>query len=516
MNWKNYLGTFVLGISIYTLYTLLQSAPGYMDAEYYYSMGLRIASNSTFSEPFLWNYLHPLRELPHPGFTYWMPLPAFIAAAGMLLTGLMNFTGAKIGSIIIAGFIPVVTMKLAYDLSGNRSTSILSSAFSLVPVFYSQFIGTTDSFGLMMVLGGLFVLAIRNNRRNEYLILLGFLAGFIHLTRADGLIWLIVASFIAFRSQENRTRRIGIVLVGYIIVMGPWLIRNWLALGELLPAGTSKVLWMTEYNDLFVYQPSELSIDNWLQQGWLGILSNIGGALLANLKTVLFVQGQILLGPLIGIGFWFNRKEISVWGSFFALGLVLVSMTVVFPFAGQRGGFLHSGAALQPLLWALAGCGFEKMIDYGVKKRSWETGKATLLFGTTLFIILACATGFVYTERVIGGDLQNPQWNRSNRIALEVGRVIEEIGAEPGDKVMINNPPGLYAATGRKSIVIPDGSIDEVVNAANEFNVRYIVLEANHPEGLSELYQDPTSQGILEYMFTESGNHYFSIHLDPK
>jgi len=165
MNWKNYLGTFVLGISIYTLYTLLQSAPGYMDAEYYYSMGLRIASNSTFSEPFLWNYLHPLRELPHPGFTYWMPLPAFIAAAGMLLTGLMNFTGAKIGSIIIAGFIPVVTMKLAYDLSGNRSTSILSSAFSLVPVFYSQFIGTTDSFGLMMVLGGLFVLAIRNNRR---------------------------------------------------------------------------------------------------------------------------------------------------------------------------------------------------------------------------------------------------------------------------------------------------------------------------------------------------------------
>lgn len=516
MNWKNYLGAFGLGISIYTLYALLQSAPGYMDAEYYYSMGLRIASNSTFSEPFLWNYLHPLRELPHPGFTYWMPLPAFIAAAGMLLTGLMNFTGAKIGSIIIAGFIPVVTMKLAYDLSGNRSTSIISSAFSLVPVFYSQFIGTTDSFGLMMVLGGLFVLTIRNNRRYEYLLLLGLLAGFIHLTRADGLIWLIVASFIAFRSQENRTRRIGMVLVGYIIVMGPWLIRNWLALGELLPAGTSKVFWMTEYNDLFVYQPSELSFDNWLQQGWLAILSNIGGALLANLKTVLFVQGQILLGPLIGIGFWFNRKEISVWGSLFALGLVLVSMTVVFPFAGQRGGFLHSGAALQPLLWALAGCGFEKMIDYGVKKRSWETGKATLLFGTTLFIILACATGFVYTERVIGGDLQNPQWNRSNRMSLEVGRIIEEIGAEPGDKVMINNPPGLYAATGRKSIVIPDGSINEVIKAANEFNVRFIVLEANHPEGLSELYQDPISQGILEYMFTESGNHYFSIHLDPK
>lgn len=516
MNWKNYLGAFILGISIFTLYALLQTAPGYMDAEYYYSMGLRIASNSTFSEPFLWNYLHPLRELPHPGFTYWMPLPAFMAAGGMLLTGLMNFTGAKIGSIIIAGFIPVITMKLAYDLSGKRSTSILSGAFSLVPVYYSQFIGTTDSFGLMMVLGGLFVLAIRKHQINEYLILLGLLAGFIHLTRADGLIWLIVASFIALRSQENRTKRIGMVLAGYIIVMGPWLIRNWIALGELLPAGTTKVFWMTEYNDLFVYQPSQLSIDNWLQQGWLAIISNIGRALLANLKAILFVQGQILLAPLIGIGFWFYRKELSVWGSFSALGLVLVSMTVVFPFAGQRGGFLHSGAALQPLLWAMAGCGFEKLIDFGIKKRNWETGKATLLFGTTLFTILACATGFVYTERVIGGDLHNPQWNRSNRTALEVGRIIEEIGAGHDDIVMINNPPGLYAATGRKSIVIPDGSINEVVEAAIEFNVRYIVLEANHPEGLSGLYQNPSSQGELEYISTVSGSHYFSIHLDPK
>ena len=95
-------------------------------------------------------------------------------------------------------------------------------------------------------------------------------------------------------------------------------------------------------------------------------------------------------------------------------------------------------------------------------------------------------------------------------------RVIEEIGAEPGDKVMINNHPGLYAATGRESIVIPDGSINEVVEEANEFNVRYIVLEVNHPEGLSELYKYPTSRGKLEYIYTESGNHYFSIHLDPK
>ena len=52
-----------------------------MDAEYYYGMGLRIAQQGVLTEPFLWNYLHPVNGLPHPGFTYWMPLPAFLAAA---------------------------------------------------------------------------------------------------------------------------------------------------------------------------------------------------------------------------------------------------------------------------------------------------------------------------------------------------------------------------------------------------------------------------------------------------
>jgi len=129
MNWKEYITAFLTGILVFYLYSFIQSAPGYMDAEYSYTMGLRIAKCKTFIELFLWKYLHPLRKIPHPGFAYWMPMPAFSAAGGMLLTGLMNFTGAKIGSVIIAGSIPVVSMKLAYDLSGNRFTSILSSSF---------------------------------------------------------------------------------------------------------------------------------------------------------------------------------------------------------------------------------------------------------------------------------------------------------------------------------------------------------------------------------------------------
>jgi len=516
MRWHEYFIAFILALLIFSGFASFQSAPGYMDAEYYYSMGLRIVNDSTLSEPFIWNYLHPIRELPHPGFTYWMPLPALVAAAGMALSGLMSFGGAKIGFVLIASVIPIITMNLAFDLTGRKQTAFLAGAFSFVPVFYSPFLGTTDSFGLMMVLGGLFSIFASNNKKIKNLILLGLISGLIHLSRADGLIWLTIGGFVAFSEPEGRVRRLAIVFTGYMIVMAPWMIRNLISFGEVLPSGTSSVFWMTEYNDLFSYQPSQLNIANWLQQGWALIINHIGGAFLSNLRTVLFVQGQIILAPLIGIGFWIHKKEPPVFWPVTALGLIFIVMTLVFPFAGRRGGFLHSGAALQPLLWALAGSGFDKAMEYGVKKRNWDNDKATLLFGVTLIVILSVATGFVHNSRVIGDEFNEPLWNKSYLAAVEVGNVVDDIGAEQVDILMINNPPGLFIATGKSSVVIPNGDIEELLEAANEFNVRYLVLESNHPAGLDELYQSPESQRGLVYIRTQSGTRYFRIQLDEK
>ena len=494
---------------MFSVYAFFQSAPGYMDAEYYYSMGLRIADKGTFSEPFLWNYLHPIREVPHPGFTYWMPMPAFIAAAGMAVSGLLNFAGAKISSIFIAGFIPVLTMKIGFDLTNKKNLAFLSGALSLVPVFYSPFFGTTDSIGLMMVLGSLFVISAKNDTSQRSNFSLGLLAGLMHLTRADGLIWLSIAIFIAVINSKSRFQRISLVLLGYLITMGPWFLRNWTSLGEILPAGTSHVFWMTGYNDLFTLDPRSLSSENWLQQGWLTIGENIAGALWGNLKTFLFVQGQILLSPFILIGFWIHKKKIEVWSSAAGLGIIFLVMTVIFPFAGQRGGFLHSSAAVQPLIWALAGCGFDKLMDLGVKKRNWEKERAALMFGVSLVALLGSATGFVYVNRVIGDNLQYPKWNASYRTAQEIGSMLDKTGAQQSDLIMINNPPGFYAAVARQAVVIPNGGIEDILKAAHEFDVKYLVIESNHPAGLSEIYREPKSQPGMELIDSYNGIHYF-------
>lgn len=91
MKKSDYLILFILGLLVSYLAAWMEPVPGYMDAEYYFSGGLRLAEGNGFTEQILWNYLDQPQSLPHPSHTYWMPLPSVVAAAGMLLTGSNTF-----------------------------------------------------------------------------------------------------------------------------------------------------------------------------------------------------------------------------------------------------------------------------------------------------------------------------------------------------------------------------------------------------------------------------------------
>jgi hypothetical protein len=438
-------------------------------------------------------------------------MPAFIAAAGMAATGMMTFSGAKVGSIIISACVPIITMELTYSLSGKRFNAFLASALSVFPVFYSSLITTTDSFPIMMILGGLLILAAqkRQNRINSFLI--GLIAGLIHLTRADGLIWLGAGILIVLFKKNRPMVNIVVVLSGYLLVMVPWFARNYLALGEIMPSGTIKMLWLTEYNELFNYQAETLSFRHWIQQGLTGIMNDIFEALMVNLRTSFLVQGQIILAPLIAVGFWRHKKDVSVSCGFITYLFTFLIMTVVFPFAGRRGAFLHSGAAFQPLLWALGSSGFQVMMEYGVNKRAWQIDKANRLFGVSLVVLISIATGFVYWERVIGDAIRDPLWNRSFQEAVYIGEELKQRGGSEGSLIMINNPPGLYIATGLSSIAIPNGGVDSLIQAGIDFEADFIVIEENHPGGLNDLYKNPGKEQRLEHLGTVNGTHYFSF-----
>ena len=500
MNWKHYLGITLISGVILAFAASFQAAPGYMDAEYYYSMGLRIASGQGLSEPFLWNYLSEVEAIPHPGFSYWMPMPAFLSAAGIWITGLKSFLGAKFVHVVLAALIPALTMKVTKELTENSAAAILAGLLAVFPVFYGIFLITTDSFAITILLGGLFFLLTRQKSRSISFLGLGFIAGLMHLSRADGLIWLIAGLYCALKASKQREIALAAVFGGYLVGMTPWFIRNLLVLGQILPSGLASAFWLREYNDLFIYSPAGLTYQNWISRGARAILGSYLDAGVANLRTAILIQGQIILAPFILLGSWEHRRDVGLRAAFLVWVCLLLLMSFVFPFAGERGGFFHSSAAFQTMIWGLAACGFIKVIAWGVDKRSWVRSKAGVVFGSVLVVMVAVAAVFTFSTRVIGENGEGPVWNDTSLKAKDIDTFLNELGLEEDELVLINNPPGLYSATGRSSIVIPAGGLEDLLSAGNKFGAYYLLLEENHPPELNDLYENPEKVDRLLYL----------------
>ncbi|NOY99246.1 MAG: hypothetical protein GXP40_08605 [Chloroflexi bacterium] len=522
MTWRMYALLFLLGLGVALGVAHFQSAPGYMDADYYYAGGLRLADGHGFSEPFLWNYLDDPDGLPHPSHAYWMPLASILAGAGMRLAGTLGFAAARWPFLLLSASVPLITAALTFSLTSRRDLSLCAGLLAAFAGYYAPFLSTTDTFGLYMLLGGAFFLALGMRHLWLRALALGVLTGLMHLARADGVMWLVIGALgVLFvpRSSERTSRSpfstfcsLFLLLAGYALVMAPWLMRNLSAFGAPLAPGGGQMLWLTRYDEIFSYPANRLSFETWLASGWGAILQARLWALKWNLGTMLGVQGGIVLFPLILVGVWRLRADMRVRLGALAWGLTFFVMTVIFPFAGARGSFYHSGAALQPLWWALAPVGLDRIVAWGARRRNWPQRQARRIFQTGLVGIAILLTGAIVFGRVIAPSSGNQAWGWEANRYRSVEAFISERGAPADAVVIVGNPPGYFAATGRAAISVPDGDVQTLLAVAERYNGRYLLLEPNAtPGGLLTLLEKPEQQSDLTYLGLVDGARVFVI-----
>lgn len=521
MTWRMSLLLAGLGLAVALLVAAFQPAPGYMDADYYYAGGRDLATGHGFTEMVLWNYLDNPTGLPHPSNAYWMPLAAMLAAAGAVLFGPTSWFAARVGFLAVATAIPPLTAALAWNLSGRRDLASSAGLLAVFPAFYLPFLAVTDTFGLYMLLGGLFFLLLSRSSsfttRSSWLMLaffLGLISGLMHLARADGLLWFPLALIAVLLFRKPGQPRIsilqswGCVLLGYLLIMGAWFARDISVFGTPLAPGGVKMLWLTSYDQLFAFPGSQLTAVAWWHSGLIAILKARVWSLGLNLASSLSVQAEVFLLPLIGLGLWHLRKDRTVQVAVLAWLLTLGAMTVVFPFAGARGGFFHSGAALQTVWWALAPVGLERAIQWGRRKRGWNADQAGTIFRMALIGLAVVLTAVIVWSRVLGGNAgsvlqQSPgqAWGQENVAYSLIDKYLVLNGAAAGDTVMVANPPGFYLESGNPAIAIPDGDIDTALAAARQYHAHYLVLEAGSvPAGLLPIYESPKGQMGLTYL----------------
>ncbi len=521
---------YLTGTVIALLAAISQKGPGYMDAAYYYAGGLQLAAGKGFWEPFIWNYLTDPSGLPQPSHTYWMPLASILSAIGLWLSQQNDYFWAQAGFILLAGLIPVLTYVIARKMLTNPRNAWIAALLATVPGLYLIYMTLTETF-LLYMLGGAFIFVLlkkiqwgdrtANNRLVYFL--LGITAGWMHLSRADGLLWLAGIGFwiMAFTPWGEKTKfpvwritgALALVSLGYFLMMGGWYLRNLAVYQSLTVPGVSKTLWLTEYNQLYAYPAAKISFQNWLQNGIGAHIMAGWHAFRLNIQNLFVVQGSIVLLPVSLIGFWHKRKDRAVMFFILMWMLTLLVMTFVFPYAGPRGGYLHSGAGVQVLIWAMFTVGLEQIAEWGQKVRKLPAQKTFLVFGIAALAVNIGIGSWFFSQRVIGSDVTQPMWNRSVQTYRQVGDYLGSIGYVQNEIVMVNDPPSFFVATGYPCVVIPDGDVSVSLLAAQKFGAKILVLDRNQAN-LLDLYENPGLSEHLDHLATVAGAHIFRIISD--
>jgi hypothetical protein len=509
MNLRTYLILALLGSSLSIFISRFQPFPGYLDSDYYFGGGIQLAQGKGFTEPYLWNYLDDPQKLPHPSHTYWMPLSSIITAVGMLVTRKTTYEAGRLGFILIAGLVPIVSSALAYSFSKRKDFAVISGLLAVFSIYYAPFLSVPDNYGPYLVFGGLYFIVLGSRRKYSYFIL-GLLAGLMSLARSDGLMWfgltllIVIWRFNSDRKWGSISIDLFLALSGFLIIMGPWFWRTYSIYSTPLAPGGGHLIWLKNYDETFIYPADQLTFTSWLTQGFKNILLDRLTALRWNLLNAFAAQGGIFLFPFILIGIWKFRKDERVRLGILAwLGLLFV-MTVIFPYAGYRGGFFHSGSALQLLWWTLAPMGLEVVVGLA-RKRNLFTPDAFKIFGGALVGIAVLMTAVIFFIRV------KQSWGDGEQSYPKIQTYLHQAGIKPGDIVMDRNPPGYYIMTGQPAIVVPYGNDDTIFAVATRYDAKYLILESAGASGpIKSLYENKQSQHF-KFMSDIDGTRIFEI-----
>jgi hypothetical protein len=519
MRWYLFVILGFLGLLIPLTVASFQSSPGYMDADYYFAGGVQIADGHGFSERILWNYLDNPEGIPHPSHAYWMPMASLIASLGMVITGIKDFSSARMGFLFISAVIPPLTAFLGYTFTKKAGFALAAGFLAVFSGYYIPYYSTTDTFGIYMVLGiGFFLLLgyamMHMDFRSRSLVScgLGVISGLAHLSRADGILWLSMALLsILLLGESNNKRRISnilFVLLGYLVVMAPWFFRNYSTFGTILAPGGNHALWLTSYDQTFSYPASKLTFHNWLDSGWKSIFTARLDAMIWNLQTAWAVQGAIFLLPFTIVGAWSFRHDLRIKIGVVAWILTFILMTLIFPFAGSRGGFFHSGAALQPLWWVLIPVGLERIVVWLETKRNWRKGEALRVFLAGIVFICLLMSLFIFYNRVYSA----PGWDSETERYRKVEVFISDFSSARDDAVLVGNPPGYFIISLRNSIAIPNEPLEIVIEVANLYGAKFIILEANGtPSPLKPVFENPGSYPSIQYLGEVDGARIYAI-----
>ncbi|MCP4425553.1 MAG: hypothetical protein GY803_13750 [Chloroflexi bacterium] len=520
---KDWLWITAVALLVQAFWALRMPHPTYFDAYYYATNGQRLADGYGFTEQIIWQYLDNPAGLPTPSHTYWMPLPSIIAAIGYKFSD--SFRAAQFPFWLMAGFLPLLSYVISWQLSGGQRWQARAAAFfTMAGGYYASKWVQPSTFVLYAWTGGGSLLALawaqmkatgagRTNLSIPKLMrsvpvasaqiawfAAGLLVGLSHLTRADGILLLAVGGWVWLLQIKDLRLKIedsapifnlqslivnlSIFVLGYLLVMGGWFWRTWQVTGRPLSTVGTETIFLTNYNDLFSYG-RHFDLSSYLDWGWGNIWQSKLKALSLAAQTFIGVTGLTVFTFFFAWA-WIKLGRDKEMGRFLRpftwyTPIVFGIMSLVFTLPGQRGSLLHSSTALWPWSMALTAAGVGFAVDWmAARLPHWEPEKSKPLFAAMFVVVIFVISMAVSLPQLLG--------EKEAAVYREIKAIL------PDDAVvMTGNSPGFYYHTNLPTIVTPNEPPDITLAVARRYGVNYLILDANRPPPLDDLYM-----GVVE------------------
>lgn len=480
--------------------------PGVADPNHYYNLARNLADGRGFVIDYIWQYHSPPPGVTHP-IDYWMPLPAIWPMLGFLLGG-ESLLATLLPSVIFGALIAVLTYGLAAAVGLAHPVRLMAMAGTVfLPEFVLNAVRTDTTITYVLFVGlALLCFYEGMRRRPRLLFLAGLFAGLAQLTRQDGMLLapaLAVAVLVYWRwgGRPVPWRWLLALGVGWLLVLAPWLWRNYSLYGYLLPGGTSRTMFMTFFNDQFTYGRT-LDLDHYLAWGWPNIIGNIGFHILANVKiSYMLLDVGLPILALLGLRGIIVRQErelllLLVAPMIFVLGLFLF-YSLITPFHSMGGSFKKSYMILIPFL-AVAGAW---ALDAYVRPKYIATLAAVLM------------AGFMLLNAVELVRLDYSGMARYSGEAAALADFVREQGDISGDGVLtvMAQDPYMMNYHGLAALMLPSDPREMILEAVARYGVDYIVLPADRP-ALDDLFDGQAPDPRLRWL--EAPGHFQLLAVD--
>jgi hypothetical protein len=501
-----------IGLGVRWLYIRAVVFPPLDDPAFYLLTGENLVSGRGLVVDALWSYQILFPTVTHPSHEHWMPLATGLVAAALAIQRALPavvevpFRAGQLPGVIMGSLLTLFTYLFGRQAlpsnRGNRWVAFSAALLVALNATLSYQSASADSSAPFALLAALaLAVGVRRPGDGGAYFGAGLLLALAYLTRADGLLlllavplawWLLPApprplvelpdnpaAQIAWAhwprepgSEEawRRTAGPGVANLldlgmAFILIVSPWLVRNYLAFGTLLPSSVLSQAWLTDYIDTFNYW-THPTWETMLAQGWPVILAQRGQALLHN--GGVFLMSTFPWGLLALPGLWLLRRE---WLFFPAsvYGLILFFVTaLLFPVSSISGTFYHSLGAVMPFL----ALGAVYAIQQGIQRLSRDRKRSTL----SIFAVMVGLLVLVGAQVVIALP-RVAEVHRSDKEKFEAVADWLAHHAARGDVVMTTQPYTLNYASAHPCIVLPGNEPpDAAWEAAQRYGARFLVI----------------------------------------